>query len=184
MAAEAKPFEQYRDYLCLVAKMSLDPRLQGKIDASDLVQQTLLQAYEGADRFQWQGEAQQAAYLRQVLANRMTDAVRRYATGARNFRLERSLDVSIEESASRLETWLAADQSAPSAQAMRNESVLRLATALAHLPEDQRKAVELKHLHGESLKGIAEQMGRSTTAVAGLLRRGLDKLRTDLAEET
>ncbi len=184
MASQATPFEHYRDYLCLVAKMSLDPRLQGKIDSSDLVQETLLQAYEAGDRFQWQGEAQQATFLRQILANRMTDAVRRFSTGARNFRLERSLDATIEQSASRLEIWLAADQSAPSAQASRNESVLRLATALAKLPEDQRKAVELKHLHGESLKGIADLMGRSTTAVAGLLRRGLDKLRTDLTEET
>lgn len=67
---------------------------------------------------------------------------------------------------------------------MRNELNLRMATALMQLPQDQRRAVELKHLHGESLKDIAEKMGKSVTAVAGLLRRGLDKLRAELADET
>lgn len=103
MKDAARPFEQYRDYLRLLATMSLDSRLQAKIDPSDVVQQSLLQAYEVADQFTWQGEAQQVAFLRQILANCITDAARRFGGGARNIALERSLDASIEQSASRIE---------------------------------------------------------------------------------
>jgi RNA polymerase sigma-70 factor (ECF subfamily) len=184
MKGAARPFEQYRDYLRLLAKMSLDSRLQAKIDPSDVVQQSLLQAHKVADRFIWQGEAQQVAFLRQILANCITDAARRFSGGARDIALERSLEASMDQSASRIEAWLVANQSTPSTQTSRNELMLRMATALMQLPEDQRRAVELKHLQGESLQSIADQMGKSVTAVAGLLRRGLDKLRTDLSEET
>jgi RNA polymerase sigma-70 factor (ECF subfamily) len=96
--------------------------------------------------------------------------------------LERSLEASVEQSASRLEAWLADEGSSASEKAQRNEQMRRLAEALAELPEDQRRAVELKHLQGQSLEEVGREMGRSVTAVAGLLRRGLDKLRQRLAE--
>jgi RNA polymerase sigma-70 factor (ECF subfamily) len=72
---------------------------------------------------------------------------------------------------------LAAQQSSPSQQAMRQEDLLRLAGALAALPEEQRRAVELHHLQGCPLAGVAEQLGRSKGAVAALLFRALQKLR-------
>ena len=96
--------------------------------------------------------------------------------------LERSLEAAVERSSSRLEALLADQRSSPSEQAARQEQLLRLAEGLARLPEDQRRAVELKHLQGESLEAIGQEMGRSATAVAGLLRRGLDRLREWLAE--
>ena len=78
--------------------------------------------------------------------------------------------------------FLSAGQPSPAAQAERNEQLLRLAEALARLPEDQRRAVELKHLRGCSLEEVGRELGRSPEAAAGLLRRGLDKLRGWLAE--
>jgi RNA polymerase sigma-70 factor (ECF subfamily) len=177
------PLETFRDYLRLLARLNMDPRLQGKLDASDLVQQTLLKAHQAREQFQWQGEAELAAYLRRILANTMTDAIRQFTAEARDVNLERSLEASLNESASRLDAWLAAEHSSPEERAIRNEQTFWLARTLERLPEDQRRAVELKHLQGQSLQQIAAQMGRSITAVAGLLRRGLDRLRDELGEE-
>ena len=95
---------------------------------------------------------------------------------------ERSLEATLAESSARLEAWLAAEQSSPSQQAARNERVLRLAEALTTLSEAQRKALELHYLQGRSVAEIGQELGRSTTAVVGLLHRGLKQLRVLLRE--
>jgi RNA polymerase sigma-70 factor (ECF subfamily) len=84
----------------------------------------------------------------------------------------------MEESASRLQAWLAAEQSSPSQKAERNEEAVRLAQALATLPEMQREVVVLRHCQGWSLADISRHLGRSPAAVAGLLHRGLEQLRS------
>jgi RNA polymerase sigma-70 factor (ECF subfamily) len=155
----------------------MDPRLQGKLEPSDVVQETLLKAHRARDQFRWQGDAETAAWLRRILANTLTDAVRRFGAEARDFNREYSLEQSLAESSARLEQWLAAERSSPSEAAVRQEELFRLAEALARLPQDQRTALELMHCQGCSLKEIGERMGRSPTAVGGLLRRGMRKLR-------
>ena len=123
-----------------------------------------------------------AAWLRTILANTLTDALRRFQAEARNVAQERSLQQSVEESSARVEAWLAANQASPEERAMRQEDLLRLADALARLPEDQRRAVELRHLAGCSVTEVAEQMGRGKEAVAKLLLRGVARLRQLLEE--
>src|SRR5262249_33512621 len=95
---------------------------------------------------------------------------------------ERSLEEALEESSARLQNWLAAEQSSPSQEAGRKEQGVRLAEALAQLPEPQREAVTLRHLEGWSLADIADHLGRTQAAVVGLLQRGLKALRQILQE--
>jgi RNA polymerase sigma-70 factor (ECF subfamily) len=175
-------FERFRDYLALLARWQLAPQLRGKVDLSGLVQQTLLEAHQARDRLADQPSAARAAWLRCALANNLRDEVRKLATAARDVGRERSLEAALDQSSARLEAWLAADQSSPSGQAQRHEELLRLAAALAALPEDQRRAVELHHLQGQPLAEVAAELRRSKGAVAQLLFRGLKKLRELMGE--
>ena len=172
----------FRDYLRLLARLQLDERLRGKLDPSDLVQQTLLKAVEAADQFRGRTAAEQAAWLRQILAHTLANAIRDFTRAKRDVNLERSLEVSLSQSSSRLEAWIAADQAPPGRIAERNELLQRLATALAELPEPQREALLLRHCQGMALADIAERLGRTRAAVASLLRRGLQALRERLPE--
>jgi RNA polymerase sigma-70 factor (ECF subfamily) len=176
-AANDYPLEGYRDYLRLLARLQLGPRLQAKLDASDVVQQALLHAHEFRSQFRGTTEAERLAWLRAILANALAAAARQFDAAARQLNRERSLDAELELSSSRLERLLAADQTSPSERAVRGEELVRLARALAALPEDQRRVVELHHLKGLPVADVARQMGRSRPAVVGLLFRGLKKLR-------
>ncbi len=175
--APAWEIERFRKYLRLLAQMQLDPRLQGKVDPSDLVQQTLLQAHQARDQFRGGTPAEQAAWLRQILARTMANVARDLGRDKRDVARERSLEAAVEESSARLEAWLATDQTSPSAQAEKNEQLLRLSDALDQLPENQRQAVVGHYLQGRSLAEVAADLGRSEGAAASLLHRGIKKLR-------
>src|SRR5205807_9711238 len=68
--------ERYRAYLRLLARLHLDARFQGKLDASDLVQQTLLEAYRSLQQFRGGDGAELAGWLRQILAHQLAHAQR------------------------------------------------------------------------------------------------------------
>jgi RNA polymerase sigma-70 factor, ECF subfamily len=174
--------ERFRAYLRLLARMQMGPRLQGKLDPSDLVQQTLLQALQALDRFRGHSDAELAAWLRQILAHKLTNAARELGRAKRDVGRECSLEAALEQSSARLEAWLVAEQSSPSQQAQRKEQVLRLAEALDSLPEGQREALTRRYLQSWSLDDIGRQLGRSPSAVAGWIKRGLKQLRLLLHE--
>jgi RNA polymerase sigma-70 factor (ECF subfamily) len=168
--------DQFRSYLYLLARAHLGRNSPQGIDASDLVQQTLLDAHAKRDHFRGETDAQRAAWLRQILTRNLADALRHQHRAKRDVSRERPLETAIEESFCRADGWLAARQSSPSQHVAKKEELLRLADALNKLPESQRDAVILRHLQGLSLVQVAHELGRSETAVAGLVYRGLNKL--------
>jgi RNA polymerase sigma-70 factor (ECF subfamily) len=174
--------EPFRKYLRVLAHVHLDARLRGKLDPSDVVQQTLLRACVGFDQLRLREPGVVAAWLRTILARTLADAVRDLERARRDVGRERSLQEALDQSSSALEGFLAADQSSPSEQAERNEQLLRLADALCGLPEDTREAVVLKHCRGWTLAEIADHLGRTPSATASLLHRGLKQLRRVLHE--
>jgi RNA polymerase sigma-70 factor (ECF subfamily) len=177
---DARDLEKFRHYLHLLAGLHLDPRLRGKLAPSDVVQQTLLEAHQKREQFRGRSEGEWVAWLRQALAHNLADAQRAFGQARRDLTRERSLEEALQASSARLGEWLAADQSSPSQQAERHERAVLLADALAQLPEAQREALVLQHWHGWTLAQIAEHLGRTPAAVAGLLKRGLKQLRQHL----
>jgi len=173
----ASDLEGYRDYLRVLASMQLNPRLRTKEDLSDVVQTTLLQAHRDRLTFRGTSEAEKRAWLKAILQRTILHLARKYQSKKRDFRLERSIDQQLQESASRIVGQLAGDQSSPSRRLIRQENAEQLAEAMCGLLDDERSAIVLKYLHGWRVREIAEDLERSPDAVAGLLRRGLRKLR-------
>ena len=160
--------DQHRAYLHYLARVQLDPRLRQKLDPSDIVQQTLLKSHEAKDQFRGQSEGELRAWLRAILGRVLIDELRKF--GRQKGELEMSLQPALDESSARLESWLEAEGSTPSQHAERDERMRRFQEALNQLPESQRTAVELKKLHGWTVSAISEHMGRTKSAVGGLLR--------------
>lgn len=173
-------FGRYRSYLCLLARLHLDPRLRGKVDPSDVVQQTMLEAHADREGFRGQTEGEWLAWVRRMLAHNLADALRGFIQGKRDVEREQPLEDALRASSLRLEAWLADDQPLPDEQAQRHERALRLAEALEQLPEAQREALILQYWHGWTLAQIGLHLERSPAAVAGLLKRGLKQLRQNL----
>jgi RNA polymerase sigma-70 factor (ECF subfamily) len=168
--------ERYRSYLHLLARLELrDARV--RLEASDLVQQTLMEAYQQLERFRGQTSAEQAAWLRQILANNLADGLRAQHRQRRDVRREQSIEQSLGASSARLAGWIVAEQSSPSARVASDEDAVLLASALTQLPEAQREALVLQHWQGMTLAQIGERLGKTPVAVAGLLKRGLARLR-------
>jgi RNA polymerase sigma-70 factor (ECF subfamily) len=177
MTSDSAPnLEPYRKYLEVLAELHLDRRLRGKLDPSDLVQQTFLRAYSALGDLRSREPEVLTAWLRRILASTLADAVKHYERDKRDVGLERSLEADLDRSASGFAAWLAADQTSPSARAERNEELLRMVEALAELPEAMREVVVLRHCQGWTLPQIAERLGRTVPSVASLLRRGLAEL--------
>ncbi|MCI0463947.1 MAG: sigma-70 family RNA polymerase sigma factor, partial [Gemmataceae bacterium] len=171
----------YRSYLSLLARLQISRRLQGKVDAADLVQETFLEAHRHLARFRGSTEAELVSWLRQILATQVAHLVRRYCgSQRRNVLLERELALELEKSSQVLDHGLLAKDSSPSQQAQRREQAVLLAEALERLPPDYREVIILRHLEGLTFPQVAQRLGRTVDSVDKLWIRALDRLRRTL----
>jgi len=172
--------EPFRSYLLLLARLQLETKARHKIDPSDIVQQTMIEAH--AKRTQMPAiRGQRIVWLQKALANNLIDAMRAMRRDKRDVRREQSLEAAIAESSLRLAGLLAGRDPSPSHRLEQQEQGLRLAVALQQLPEAQREAIVLHHLQDLPLSEVAVELDRSDSAVAGLLHRGLKRLREILS---
>ena len=175
--------ETYRSYLALLARLQIDRRLRGKVDASDVVQETCMQAHRAFGQFRGATEAEFLAWLRQILSTRLANLVRRFAAAqCRDVRLEKRLDDELGQS-SLVARSLAPSPSSPSEKAARREQVVLLADALHRLPPDYHEVIVLHHLEELSFPEVAGRMGRTVGAVEKLWVRALAALRRLLEGE-
>jgi RNA polymerase sigma-70 factor (ECF subfamily) len=169
--------EEYRAYLETLTFIQIDPRLQAQVRQSDIVQDTLVEAWLELNSLQALDDVARRRRLRRMLINNLLDKVREVTAAYHDPRLERSL----EESAYRLKSQLIAEDRSPIELVEEEEEKEllreRLLKALAQLPERERQALILQKYHDCTLAEIAEHLGCTAGAVAGLQKRGLERLR-------
>ena len=167
----------YRNYLKLLARLQIDRQLQRKLDASDVVQDLLLQAHRAFANFRGRSEEELLAWLRQILATCLARYARHYrGTQRRRIQLERDLEQELVDASQALDAKLI-QHSTPSHSALRRERGVLLANALARLPDDYREAIVLRYLEDLSFPEIAARMHKSVDSVRKLWTRGLAQLR-------
>ena len=177
-------FDRYRNYLHLLAQGQMGRQLRAKCDASDLVQQTLMEAHRDFPAFQGQHEGELLAWLRRILAHNLLNAARHFTARQRDAAREVSLEQvqqGLDRSSVNLGRCLAAATPSPSQLAAQDEAAVHLADTLSRLPEDYRTVLVLRVFEGLSAEEVAEKMGRSAGAVRMLQMRALAALRGELA---
>ncbi|MHC4933857.1 MAG: sigma-70 family RNA polymerase sigma factor [Planctomycetota bacterium] len=180
-AGEAKALERllelYRNYLGFLARAGVDSTLGAKADPSDLVQETLLQAFRKFPQFRGVSEGELVAWLRQILARTLSMLVRRYrATAARNVVRERAIEGALDRSSTALGVLLPARTPSPSQAAQERERSVLLADALAALPADYREVVEMHNFRQLGWAETGASMGRSPEAARKLWTRAIQRL--------
>jgi RNA polymerase sigma-70 factor (ECF subfamily) len=176
--------ERFRNYLSLLARLQIDRRLQGKIDAADVVQETFLKAHRHFKQFRGSTEAELAGWLRKILAMNLANVMRHYyRRQRRDVRLERELSVELDHSSRILDHGLVSRQSSPSQQALRREQAVLLADLLERLPANYREVMILRHLEGLTFPEVAQRMGKTVDSVKKLWARGLAQVRDAMGDE-
>lgn len=177
-AARQRLFEAGRSYLAVAAGFHLQPRLRAKVDVSDIVQESLLDAHRGFDRFAGSTAGEWLAWLRRIAARNSLDAAKRWRGAAKR---DAGREVPLggaDSAAGGFEP--AAHESSPSMRVLRGEEEIRLAEALATLPPPQRQVILLRNVERLPFEEVAERMDRSAGACRMLWMRALEALRERL----
>jgi RNA polymerase sigma-70 factor (subfamily 1) len=169
--------EEFRVYLETLTYIQIDPRLRSEFSLSDIIQNTLLEAWRDLERIQTLDADGRKRWLRKMLVHNLIDRIEYHRAGIRDFRLKESLEAALDESSCRLQKWLAVEDTPPAKRLVQEEDGLRLLEALSKLEPRQREALILQKYHGRTLAQIAEHLGCTMGAVAGLHARGLERLR-------
>jgi RNA polymerase sigma-70 factor (ECF subfamily) len=184
-AARDRLFEKCRSYVGLVARAQVESWMRAKVDASDLVQQTLLEVHRGFDGFRGQTEAEWLGWLRMILKNNAADFVRRYhGTAKRQARREVPIRVANRDGSGDFVRDPSDPGESPSQVVMRREREMEVADAVSLLPADYQEVIMLRNLQRLPFDEVARRMGRSRPATQMLWMRALRKLEETLQAQS
>jgi RNA polymerase sigma-70 factor (ECF subfamily) len=170
--------EGFRGYLLLIAQQEMDPQLQAKGGASDLVQETLVDAVGDFHRFDGTSEGALRAWLRQMLLHNVADFGRHYRDTDKR-RIDREVRLEAGDSSVSPGDQLAAETLSPSRQAMADEQAQAIQRALERLPEEYRQVVRLRYQENQSFDEIARGMHLTPNAARKLWVRAVKRLRQE-----
>lgn len=171
--------QAYRNYLLLVANKEIDPRLSAKGGASDIVQQTCLEAQQGFAGFRGESEAEWLAWLRTLLNNNVANFRRHWETTAKR-RASREVAIGGDSTAPGMQ--LGADTPTPSREMMAVERAAAVRAAMDRLPEDYRTILTLRYIEALPFEDAARRMGRTSAAARKLWARAVERLEQELGE--
>lgn len=176
--------ERHRDSLRRMVQARLDRAIAKRVDASDVVQDVLLEAHGRLASFIESGSMPFHLWLRHLAKDRMIDVHRRHHAHRRNVDRERhpaqSADVS---SAFDLFAQISAQELTPAAAAIRKEIEARFLSALEQLDETDREIMLMRHCEQLSNSEVAELLSLSQPAAGMRYLRALRRLRTVLGME-
>jgi RNA polymerase sigma-70 factor (ECF subfamily) len=171
--------DSYRPYLKAVAARLLGGRLAGKVDASDVVQQGLLVAFEQWAHFRGQNADQWQGWLLAIVRSQAKKLLRYWHQQKRDVRHERSPAADSGGG-----PQLAGGGSSPSQRAARREQTARLLQAVDRLPPDYREVLHLRNFEGLPFADVAARMNRSEVAVRLLWGRAIQRLRDEWGDDS
>lgn len=175
--------EDYRAYLTVLAKRYLDDRVRGRVDEADIVQVTFMEAQRDLSAFRGSQIEELLGWLRHILRNNVSSAHQKHLYTQKRS-AGREINNSPTDSGPAITDMAPSETTSPSQRVMRDEAAVFLANCLEGLPETQKEALRLRYVEGYSLKEIAEKMDKSEMAAAGLLKRGLQALRTRMMTDS
>jgi RNA polymerase sigma-70 factor (ECF subfamily) len=177
-------FERHRGRLARMVQLRMDPRVRGRIDPSDVIQETLVAASQRLPKYAAERPLPFYPWLRQIaweklvhLHDRHLRAAKRSVAREQFFRPEIS-----DESALEIVRLFAGATSSPSAEAVRKEMRERMRQALDGLATEDREILLQRYLEQLSSKEIGAILGISEAAVNMRHLRALKKLRRMLGD--
>ncbi len=184
----------YRNYLRMLARTGLGPRLRERVELSDVVQETLIEVVRQFPAFTGQDEVALVGWLRRLIAQKLADLGRFHSRVKRGGgEVQLPLDVPLNPGeppaqggadafgrSSRLAELLTISQTSPSEAASQREATVLLADALTKLPPEQAEILWLYHVDGLSFETIGQRLGISRKVARGLWAKGLASLRRSL----
>ena len=177
-AALGRLLDSCAPYLTILARVQVGRRLRRKVDATDVVQETFLDAHRQFSQFRGTSEGELLAWLRRILAGQIALTLRKYlGTKGRDVNLERELAVQLDRSSQAMDRGVLAPHSTPSQHASKREQSVLLAEALGRLPENYREVIVLRYLEGLDVGEVAARMGKTEDSVQKLWVRALASLR-------